>query len=105
MTTQKTRDSLAYTEQIRKINQELKAYTGILSAIIPLFLLFAGIVLLLCMRKHSDVPHGWIIVGLVILLVVLFVLWEIKEYRKNRCFVVDFYSVQLPSMLRKAYAA
>ena len=101
----KTKERFYNGLQIRKIDQELKAYNGILPSIIPAVLLFAGITLLLYVRKHFDVPHGWILAGLVVLLVVLFVLWEIREYRKNRCFVADFYSVQLPSMLRKAYAA
>ena len=105
MTMQRTQFSPAYTEQIQEINQQLKAQNRRWPMIAAVFLLLGGIALLLLMGKHFDFPDSRIRAGLGTLLVVLFVLWEIREYRKAKRFAADFYGEMLPTELKKAYAA
>ena len=105
MIMQKTPYSLAYDEQIQKIDRELKEQNGRWPTFAAVFLLLGGIALLLLMGKNFDFPDSHTRAGLGTLLVVLFVLWEIREYRKAKRFAADFYSEMLPTVLKKAYAA
>ena len=95
----------AYREQAREINQELKAQNRILPAILPALLLLAGIALLILASKNVAFPDSSTPAGFGILLFVLFVLWEIREYRKTKRFAANFYGVMLPTVLKQAYAA
>ena len=105
MVTQKAQYSPAYDEQIQEINRELKAQNRRWSTFAAVSLLLGGIALLLLMGKHFDFPDSRTRAGLGTLLVVLFVLWEIREYRKAKHFAADFYGEMLPTVLKKAYAA
>ena len=105
MTTQRTPYSLTYDEQIQKIDRELKEQNRRWPTVAAVFLLLGGIALLLLLGKHFDFPDSRTRAGLGILLVVLFVLWEIREYRKAKRFAADFYGEMLPTVLKKAYAA
>ena len=105
MTTQRTPYSSAYDEQIQKIDLELKKQHRRWPTIAAVFLLLGGIALLLLLGKHFDFPDSRIRAGLGTFLVVLFVLWEIREYRKAKHFAADFYGEMLPTVLKKAYAA
>ena len=105
MTTQRTPYSSAYDEQIQKIDLELKKQHRRWPTIAAVFLLLGGIALLLILGKHFDFPDSRTRIGLGILLVVLFVLWEIRAYRKVKRFVADFYGEMLTAVLKKAYVA
>ena len=105
MTTQKTRYSPAFAEQIQEIDRELKEQNRRWPAIVAVFLLLGGIALLLLMGKHFDFPDSRTRAALGILLFVLFVLWDIRAYRKSKRFAAGFYGEMLPAVLKKAYAA
>ena len=105
MVTQKAQYSPAYDEQIQEINRELKAQNRRWSTFAAVSLLLGGIALLLLMGKHFDFPDSRTRAGLGTLLVVLFVLWEIRAYRKAKRFAADFYGEMLPAVLKRAYAA
>ena len=105
MTTQKPQHSPAFAEQMQEINQKLKAQNSKLPTTAAVFLLLAGIALLSLMGRNFDFPDSRTRVGLGILLVVLFVMWEIREYRKAKRFAAGFYGEMLPAVLKKAYAA
>ena len=101
MTTQST----AYAEQIQKFDRELKEQNRKWPTFAAVSLLLGGIALLLLLGKHFDFPDSRTRTGLGTLLVVLFVLWEIREYRKAKGFAAGFYGEMLPGVLKKAYAA
>ena len=105
MTTQRTPYSSAYDEQIQKIDLELKKQHRRWPTIAAVFLLLGGIALLLILGKHFDFSDSRTRIGLGILLVVLFVLWEIRAYRKAKRFAADFYGEMLTAVLKKAYVA
>ena len=105
MTTQRTPYSSAYDEQIQKIDLELKKQHRRWPTIAAVFLLLGGIALLLILGKHFDFSDSRTCIGLGILLVVLFVLWEIRAYRKAKRFAADFYGEMLTAVLKKAYVA
>ena len=105
MITQRTQYSPAFAEQMQEINQKLKAQNRRWPTIAAVSLLLGGIALLLLMDKNFDFPDSRTQTALGILLVVLFVLWEIREYRKAKRFAADFYGEMLPTVLKKAYAA
>ena len=105
MTTQKAHDSPAFAEQIQQIDRELKAHSRRWPTFAAVFLLLGGIALLLLLGKNFDFPDSRTRTGLGTLLVVLFVLWEIREYRKAKGFAAGFYGEMLPGVLKKAYAA
>ena len=105
MTTQKARYSPAFAEQIQEIDRGLKEQNRRWPTFAAVSLLLGGIALLLLMGKHFDVPDSRTRTGLGILLIVLFVLWEIRAYRKAKRFAADFYGEMLPAVLKKAYAA
>ena len=105
MTTQKARYSPAFAEQIQEIDRKLKAQNRRWPTFAAVFLLLGGIALLLLLGKHFDFPDSRTRAGLGILLIVLFVLWEIREYRKAKRFAADFYGEMLSAVLKKAYAA
>ena len=101
MTTQST----AYAEQIQKFDRELKEQNRKWPTFAAVSLLLGGIALLLLLGKHFDFPDSRTRTGLGTLLAVLFVLWEIREYRKAKGFAAGFYGEMLPGVLKKAYAA
>lgn len=105
MSTQNPQYSPAYDERMQKIDLELKAQNRRWPTIAAVFLLLAGIALLLLLGKNFDFPDSRTRAGLGILLFALFVLWEIRDYRKSKRFAVDFYGKMLPTVLKKAYAA
>ena len=105
MTTQRTPYSLAYDEQIQEIDRELKAQNRRWPTFAAVSLLLGGIALLLLLGKHFDFPDSRTRAGRGILLIVLFVLWEIRKYRKAKCFAADFYGEMLPVVLKRAYTA
>ena len=105
MTTQKARYSPAFAEQIQEIDRGLKEQNRRWPTFAAVSLLLGGIALLLLMGKHFDFPDSRTRAGLGTLLVVLFVLWEIREYRKAKRFAADFYGEMLPAVLKRAYAA
>ena len=105
MTTQKARYSPAFAEQIQEIDRGLKEQNRRWPTFAAVSLLLGGIALLLLLGKHFDFPDSRTRAGLGTLLVVLFVLWEIREYRKAKRFAADFYGEMLPTVLKKAYAA
>ena len=105
MTTQKARYSPAFAEQIQEIDRKLKAQNRRWPTFAAVSLLLGGIALLLLLGKHFDFPDSRTRAGLGILLIVLFVLWEIRAYRKAKRFAADFYGEMLPAVLKKAYAA
>ena len=105
MITQRTQYSPAFAEQMQEINQKLKAQNRKWPTFAAVSLLLGGIALLLLLGKHFDFPDSRIRAGLGTLLVILFVLWEIREYRKAKHFAADFYGEMLPTVLKKAYAA
>ena len=105
MTTQKARYSPAFAEQIQEIDRGLKEQNRRWPTFAAVSLLLGGIALLLLMGKHFDFPDNRTRTGLGILLIVLFVLWEIRAYRKAKRFAADFYGEMLPAVLKKAYAA
>ena len=105
MTAQKARYSQAFAEQIQEIDRNLKAQNSRWSTFAAVFLLLGGIALLLLLGMHFDFPDSRTRAGLGILLIVLFVLWEIREYRKAKRFAADFYGEMLSAVLKKAYAA
>ena len=105
MATQITRYSPAYAEQTQEIDQKLKAQNRRWPTLAAVFLLLGGVALLLLMGRNFDFPDSRTRAGLGILLIVLFVLWEIREYRKSKRFAADFYGEMLPTVLKKAYAA
>ena len=105
MTTQRIQYSSSYDEQMQEINQKLKAQNRRWPTLAAVFFLLGGIALLLLMGKNFDFPDSRTCTDLVILLIVLFVLWEIREYRKAKRFAAGFYGEMLPTVLKKAYAA
>ena len=105
MTTQRTPYSSAYDEQIQKIDRELKEQNRSWPTFAAVFLLLGGIALLLLLGENFDFPDSRTRVDLGILLFVLFVLWEIREYRKAKRFAAGFYGEMLPAVLKRAYAA
>ena len=105
MTTQKARYSPAFAEQIQEIDRGLKEQNRRWPTFAAVSLLLGGIALLLLMGKHFDFPDSRTRTGLGILLIVLFVLWEIRAYRKAKRFAADFYGEMLPAVLKRAYAA
>ena len=105
MTMQRIPYSSAYDEQIQEIDRKLKAQNRRWPTFAAVFLLLGGIALLLLLGKHFDFPDSRTRAGLGTLLVVLFVLWEIREYRKSKRFAADFYREMLPAVLKKTYAA
>ena len=105
MTTRRAQDPASYAEQIKEIDRELKSQNSRLSMAIAACLFLAGIALLAFLGKESDFSDSRTSVGLGVLLFALFVLWEIREYRKNKHFTADFYGEMLPAVLKKAYAA
>ena len=105
MTTQKAHDSPAFAEQIQQIDRELKAHSRRWPTFAAVFLLLGGIALLLLLGKHSDFLDSRTRAGLGVLLIALFVLWEIGEHRKSKRFAADFYGEMLPNVLNRAYAA
>ena len=105
MTTQKARYSPAFAEQIQEIDRGLKEQNRRWPTFAAVSLLLGGIALLLLLGKHFDFPDSRTRAGLGTLLVVLFVLWEIREYRKAKRFAAGFYGEMLPTVLKKAYAA
>ena len=105
MTTQKARYSPAFAEQIQEIDRKLKAQNRRWPTFAAIFLLLGGIALLLLLGKHFDFPDSRTRADLSTLLIVLFVLWEIRAYRKSKRFAADFYGKMLPTVLKKAYAA
>ena len=105
MTTQKARYSPAFAEQIQEIDRGLKEQNRRWPTFAAVSLLLGGIALLLLLGKHFDFPDSRTRAGLGTLLVVLFVLWEIREYRKAKRFAAGFYGEMLPAVLKKAYAA
>ena len=105
MTTQKARYSPAFAEQIQEIDRGLKEQNRRWPTFAAVSLLLGGIALLLLLGKHFDFPDSRTRAGLGTLLVVLFVLWEIREYRKAKHFAADFYGEMLPAVLKRAYAA
>ena len=105
MTTQKARYSPAFAEQIQEIDRGLKEQNRRWPTFAAVSLLLGGIALLLLMGKHFDFPDNRTRTGLGILLIVLFVLWEIRAYRKAKRFAAGFYGEMLPAVLKRAYAA
>ena len=105
MITQRTQYSPAFAEQMQEINQKLKAQNRRWPTIAAVSLLLGGIALLLLLGRHFDFPDSRTRAGLGILLIVLFVLWEIRAYRKAKRFADAFYGEMLPAVLKKAYAA
>ena len=105
MTTQKARYSPAFAEQIQEIDRGLKEQNRRWPTFAAVSLLLGGIALLLLMGKHFDFPDNRTRTGLGILLIVLFVLWEIRAYRKAKRFATGFYGEMLPAVLKRAYAA
>ena len=105
MTTQKAHDSPAFAEQIQQIDRELKTHSRRWPTFAAVFLLLGGIALLLLLGKHSDFLDSRTRAGLGVLLIALFVLWEIGEHRKSKRFAADFYGEMLPNVLKRAYAA
>lgn len=105
MSTQTPQYSSAYADQMQEIDRELKAQNRRWPTIAAVFLLLGGITLLLLMGKNFDFPDSRTRAGLGVLLFVLFVLWEIRDYRKSKRFAADFYGEMLPTVLKKAYAA
>ena len=105
MTTQKLQDSSAYAAQMQEIDRELKAQNRRWPTFAAVFLLLGGVAQLLLMGSNFDFPDSCTRVDLGILLFVLFVLWEIRAYRKSKRFAANFYGALLPSVLKKAYAA
>ena len=105
MTTQKARYSPAFAEQIQEIDRGLKEQNRRWPTFAAVSLLLGGIALLLLMGKHFDFPDSRTRTGLGILLIVLFVLWEIRAYRKAKRFAAGFYGEMLPAVLKRAYAA
>ena len=104
MSIKKAQYSPAYSEQMQEIDRELKVQNRRWPTFAAVFLLLGGIALLSLMGKHFDFPDSRTRAGLGILLIVLFVLWEIREYRKSKRFAADFYGEMLPAVLKKAYA-
>lgn len=105
MTTQKARYSPAFAEQIQETDRKLKAQSRRWPTFAAVFLLLGGIALLLLLGKHFDFPDSRTRAGLGTLLVVLFILWEIRAYRKSKRFAAGFYGEMLPAVLKKAYSA
>ena len=105
MTMQKARYSPAFAEQIQEIDRGLKEQNRRWPTFAAVSLLLGGIALLLLLGKHFDFPDSRTRAGLGILLIVLFVLWEIRAYRKAKRFAAGFYGEMLPTVLKKAYAA
>ena len=105
MSTQNPQYLSLYTEQIQEIDRELKKQNRRWPAIAAVFLLLGGIALLVLLGKNFDFPDSRTRAGLGILLIVLFVLWAIREYRKSKRFAAGFYGKMLPTVLEKAYAA
>ena len=90
---------------MQEIDRKLKARNRRWPTIAAVFLLLAGIALLLLMGKNFDFPDRRTCAGLGVLLFVLFVLREIRDYRESKRFAADFYGEMLPTVLKKAYAA
>ena len=105
MTTQKARYSPAFAEQIQEIDRGLKEQNRRWPTFAAVSLLLGGIALLLLLGKHFDFPDGRTRADLGTLLIVSFVLWEIRAYRKSKRFAASFYGEMLPAVLEKAYAA
>ena len=105
MTTQNPQYLSAYTEQIQEIDRKLKKQNRRWPTIAAVSLLLVGIALLLLLGKNFDFPDSRACADVGILLVALFVLWEIRAYRKSKRFAADFYGEMLPNVLKKAYAA
>ena len=105
MTTQKARYSPAFAEQIQEIDRKLKAQNRRWPTFAAVFLLLGGIALLLLLGKNFDFPDSRTRADLGTLLIVSFVLWEIRAYRKSKRFAASFYGEMLPAVLKKAYAA
>ena len=105
MTTQKARYSPAFAEQIQEIDRGLKEQNSRWSTFAAVSLLLGGIALLLLLGMHFDFPDSRTRADLGVRLIVLFVLWEIREYRKAKRFAAGFYGEMLPTVLKKAYAA
>ena len=105
MTTQKARYSPAFAEQIQEIDRGLKEQNRRWPAFAAVSLFLGGIALLLLLDKNFDFPDSCMRAGLDILLIVLFVLWEIRAYRKSKRFAAEFYGEMLPAVLKRAYAA
>ena len=84
MVTQKLQDSLAYAEQIQVIGRELKAQNRRWPTFAAVFLLLGGVALLVLMGKNFDFSDSCTRVDLGILLFILFILWEIRAYRKSK---------------------
>lgn len=98
MTTQKARYSPAFAEQIQEIDRKLKAQNRRWPTFAAVSLLLGGIALLLLLGKHFDFPDSRTHADLGILLIVLFVLWEIRAYRKAKRFAAGFYGEMLPQL-------
>jgi len=105
MITQRIQYSSVFAKQMQDINQKLKAQNRRWSTFAAVFLLLGGIALLLLLGMHFDFPDSRTRADLGVRLIVLFVLWEIREYRKAKRFAADFCGEMLPTMLKKAYAA
>ena len=105
MSTQNPQYSPAYTEQIQEIDRKLKAQNRRWPTFAAVFLLLGGIALLLLIDKNFDFPDSRTRACLGIILIVLFVLWEIRAYRKSKRFAAGFYGEMLPAVLKKTYAA
>ena len=105
MTTQKARYSPTFAEQIQEIDRGLKEQNRRWPTFAAVSLLLGGIALLLLLGKHFDFPDGRTRADLGTLLIVSFVLWEIRAYRKSKRFAASFYGEMLPAVLEKAYAA
>ena len=105
MTTQKTRYSSAFAEQMQEIDRGLKEQNRRWPTFAAVSLLLGGIALLLLLGRHFDFPDSRTRAGLGTLLVILFVLWEIRTYLKAKRFAAGFYGEMLPTVLKRAYAA
>ena len=105
MTTQKAQYSPAYDEQIQQIDRDLREQNRRWPTFAAVVVLLGGIALLLLLGKNFDFPDRRTRTGLGTLLVVLFVLWEIRAYRKAKRFAAGFYGEMLPAVLKRAYAA
>ena len=105
MTTQKARYSPAFAEQIQEIDRGLKEQNRRWPTFAAVSLLLGSIALLLLLGKHFDFPDGRTCADLGTLLIVSFVLWEIRAYRKAKRFAAGFYGEMLPAVLKRAYAA
>ena len=104
MTAQRTQYASTFAGQIKEIDRKLKKQNRRWPTVAAVSLLLGGIALPVLLSKNFDFPDSRTCAGLGILLIILFVLRAIREYRKSKRFAAGFYGEMLPNVLKKAFA-